>query len=128
MAPQSLRQGVLKVAVVVLGNVLKKDLKAIEARHGRAVRVAYAKVARAALKVLIEKAPVDTGQLVSNYRVGLGRSAPRAQIDPYAPGKKGSTAGANRAAAYAAAAAKLTNIKDLSQDIRIVNIITIYVN
>ena len=95
------------MAVRVLGELLKADLKVANARFEKGAAAAYRKVARVALRTLIDKAPVDTGQLVSNYRVGLGRSTPRGMIEPYSPGHKGSTAAANRGAAYAAASARL---------------------
>ena len=65
-------------------------------------------VALAVVDYLIDNTPVDTGAAVSNYHIGAG-TGPQA---PYAPGEKGSTAEANRAAAKAAAHAAIAAAPD----------------
>lgn len=55
---------------------------------------------------LIEDTPVDEGDAKSNWRVSSGGFA-SGIIDAHAPGKKGSTAGANESAAKAAAEAAI---------------------
>lgn len=65
-------------------------------------------VAVVVVDYLIDNSPVDTGTAVSNYHIGAGT----AQQAPYAPGEKGSTAEANRAAAKAAAHAAIAAVPD----------------
>lgn len=51
---------------------------------------------------VIEHTPVDTGRAVSNWTISIG--VPQMSLrEPYVPGKKGSTAEANRRAAEAEA-------------------------
>ncbi len=58
------------------------------------------------LDAVIARTPVDTGKAVSNWRVGIGQPT-RAVVEAYSPGKKGSTANANREQARAAGQARI---------------------
>jgi hypothetical protein len=71
------------------------------------------------LDAVIERTPVDTGKAVSNWRVGVGQPT-RAVIDAYSPGKLGSTAPLNKAAARAAGHARI-NTKKAENEIFISN-------
>jgi hypothetical protein len=51
----------------------------------------------ATLVELAYSTPIDTGEAVSNWQVGIG-NAPSSAIPPYAAGEKGSTAETNRLA------------------------------
>lgn len=68
------------------------------------------KAALAMVKYLVNETPVDTSQALSNWQVGLGRPV-MAEIGPHVPGTAGSSAGASRAAAIAAAEATLAQAK-----------------
>jgi len=66
----------------------------------KAGEIGDAAVKAASRDTLLELAvatPVDTGEAVSNWQVGLG-TAPTGAIPPYSPGEKGSTADTNRIA------------------------------
>jgi len=108
------------VAVRIIGTLLKADLTRAQRKLDKSFKGAYGKAARVALRTLIDRAPVDEGVLVSNYRVGVGANTPRGQIQAYSPGSKGSTSAINRKAAYAAASARITQA-DPSKNINIVN-------
>lgn len=74
--------------------------------------------AKAFLTSVVEKTPVDTGQAVSSWKVGLNYqpSGPRL----FSPGSKGSTAGANRSAALGEGLPTIEKRKT-GQNINIVN-------
>jgi len=64
-------------------------------------------VALAADQVVVLRTPVDKGRARSNWIVGLD-APPRTTIEPYSPGEKGSTGGANGSAALAQGAAVIS--------------------
>lgn len=69
------------------------------------------RVAKKALRGLVEGTPVDEGDARSNWRVSLGNPT-RAVIPAYAPGKKlGRGESANARAAIAAGFAKINQLK-----------------
>lgn len=76
---------------------LRQAAKRMQERTDEAVGAA----ALAALDAAVGATPVDTGEAVSNWRLGIGIT-PTKRLAPYVPGRRGSTAGANRAAAMAA--------------------------
>lgn len=74
--------------------------------------------ARAFVNKVIDATPVDTGRLVSSWKVGLNYKPTGTRI--FSPGKLGSTAAANREAARAAAMQQI-NRRETGQTISIVN-------
>lgn len=75
----------------------------------KAGEIGDAAVKAASQNVLLELAvatPVDTGEAVSNWQVGIG-SAPTNALLPFAPGEKGSTADTNRMAMLDAGLSKI---------------------
>ena len=79
----------------------------------RAGEFGDAAVKAASRNVLLELAvatPVDTGEAVSNWQVGIGNS-PSSVLPPYAPGEHGSTADTNRMAMLDAGIAKIDAYK-----------------
>lgn len=71
-------------------------------------------VAKRALRALVLATPVDTGNARSNWRVGVGAPT-RAEIEPYAPGKKlGIGERANANAAIAAGLARINSVRGVS--------------
>lgn len=57
--------------------------------------------AKAFFETVVNRTPVDTGQAISNWKVGLNYE-PRGVTPARVPGSQGSTAGANRRATLAA--------------------------
>jgi hypothetical protein len=92
----------MKIRADILRADLKRSSRLVEEGANRMHTVA----ARAMLDAVIDRTPVDTGKAVSNWRVGVGQPT-RAVIDAYSPGKLGSTAPMNRAAAKAAGHARI---------------------
>ena len=76
-----------------------KRIKNIRDQVPGAADLAKKETAKAVLKALVTYTPVDTGQAISNWRVGIGRPEVETR-GALAPGVKGSTAGANRSQAY----------------------------
>lgn len=73
-----------------------------------------ARLAEAFVKKVIDHTPVDTGKAVSNWVISLG--TPNTTLkEPYVPGRKGSTAEANRKAAEAEARKVIGAYKSKSQ-------------
>lgn len=71
-------------------------------------------VAKRALRALVNATPVDTGRARSNWRVGIGAPT-RAEIEPYAEGKKlGISERANANAAIAAGLARINSVRGVS--------------
>ena len=85
-----------------LANRLRTQTKRIDQFGDRVKR----EVASAVVRDLAYNTPVDTGEHVSNWRVGIG-VPPQGVIEPYAPGSGGDTRGANARAAVGAARAAL---------------------
>lgn len=83
-----------------------------------------AAVKAASRNVLLELAmatPVDTGEAVSNWQVGVGQ-APASVLPPFVPGEKGSTADTNRMAMSDAGIAKIDAYRSgQGQAVHIVN-------
>lgn len=74
------------------------------------VKVYGTRIALNIHKELVETTPVDSATAISNWRVT--RDAPAGDVIPaYVPGKKGSTAAANRAIAINTAEAVLSNYR-----------------
>ena len=65
---------------------------------------------RNVLRELAVATPVDTGEAVSNWQVGIGQ-APTSVLPPFAPGELGSTADTNRMAMLDAGIAKIDAYK-----------------
>lgn len=75
-----------------LGQAMRKlaqEIPLVGAKYARAA-------ALGAIDVLVEQTPVDTGEAVSNWQVGIG-AAPVTTVPPHVPGRGGATAGVNRA-------------------------------
>jgi hypothetical protein len=68
--------------------------------------VAVKAASSATLRELAQATPIDTGEAVSNWQVGIG-SAPSNAIPAFAPGHQGSTADTNRLAMLEAGLAAL---------------------
>lgn len=81
-----------------LADRMRITAKAVERGATNTIRAG----AKATVRALIQTTPVDTGAAVSNWRVGLNFT-PKGIIQPHSPGKKGSTARANKDAAISAA-------------------------
>lgn len=77
--------------------------KRVETNFDRKVNT----IALAVDKAILETTPVDTGQAISNWVAVLGGPS-SGQIQPYVPGKFGSTHTANIQAAYAQAVYTIT--------------------
>lgn len=71
---------------------------------------AQVKVARAALRRLVDTTPADEGTAISNWQVGINRALSSVRR-AYSKGSKGSTRRANAEAAYAAGNEKLNKFK-----------------
>lgn len=85
---------------------LATEVRTIATNAGKIGSDTARKVARAIAHDVIEHTPVDEGDTVSSWSVGIG-APPLANRRAFIPGKAGSTAGANRQAARAAANAIL---------------------
>lgn len=75
--------------------------------HVNAVKI---EVATAGMYVLVESTPIDTGQAVSNWQVGVGAPVVGTR-EAYVPGKDRTTEAANRHAALQAARGPLQSAK-----------------
>lgn len=73
-----------------------------------------------ALEVLIEQTPVDTGEAVSNWQVGIG-SPPVGTIPAYVPGNAQSTADVNRAIAIRVGEGRIKRYIGIGGPIHITN-------
>lgn len=85
---------------------LAKEIRAKANSVGKDASDVAREVARAIVHDVIDHTPVDEGDTVSSWEVGIG-FAPTARRRASIPGRRGSTAGANRQAAKAAADAIL---------------------
>lgn len=80
---------------------LAKELRTIASNAGNQGSDVAREVARAIAHDAIDHTPVDEGETVSCWEIGVG-APPLARRSAFVPGKAGSTAGANRQAAKAA--------------------------
>lgn len=89
-----------------LGKTLEGYASRVEANSVRVKKEA----ALAALKFVVHSTPVDTGEAISNWLVGIG--APRGEtIRPHVPGDLGSTREANERATIQAGELVLATIR-----------------
>lgn len=79
---------------------LSNRMKFLAKRIPQAANERKQEVATAILLSLIDDTPVDVSEAVSNWIVGLGQPVFKA-VEPYFPGKKGSTAELSRLATQA---------------------------
>lgn len=89
---------------------LADDLESLALQLPQRVGIVSPRIALAILQDLVAVTPVDKGIAVSNWQVSLVGPI-TTPIEAYVPGTKGSTAAANRAAAYAVGAAILADWK-----------------
>lgn len=96
-----------------------KQIEVIAKQIDDDINKAVAKVALAVDKHVVFQTPIDKGTARSNWQVSLDSPA-QGTIPAYSPGKEGSTAGANTAAAIAQGAAVIAGRKP-GQDVCITN-------
>lgn len=97
-------EAVVKIRADILRSDLKRSIRLVEEGADRMHTLG----ARVLLERVVQGTRVDTGKAVSNWRVGIGQPT-RSVVEPYVPGRGGSTADANRNTAIAAGMSRISS-------------------